>query len=402
VGQGIKDNEICLPSVVLCELLDYIEEHYFLSKTALTTIHPLQSFSWKYFIKEANKDAYATELGIEISDNLVSSSLEDKELAQLHFEDVKTDNFAKKELLEIPEELYRIDLEDLSDFFTNPAKYFLQKCLQSNPQVRDLPELSDCESFEIGTGLERYALAEKILKKYLARWHECDKNELRKELQEIFHAEGVLPVKAWGDIEFDKFFDNFEPFAEKLSHEIGQSAEAVSKEHSFDNGILLKAKFNDLYMCNDELKQIQFRYSNIKAKHLIKASLYDLSAKAMGVVSEGSSLSLIVRDSKEEFTSVDANKAKEKLNRLSELYLEGLRKPLAFFPDTSLAYIKSGEKAALKKWETNKNYSNNTIIPGEGDDAYVRRCFGKTFKATEEFERVSKEIVDLLELGGGK
>ncbi len=404
VGQGVKDNEPRLPSVVLGELLDYIGEHYSIAKDSLTTMHPLQAFSWKYFIAESDRESYGKKLGIKIPDNLLSYSAEDKKLAKLHFTEVLTTRFADSELAEIPEELYRIDLNDLCAFFANPSKYFLQKCLQVYPQVRDLPELADCESFKIESGLERYKLAEAIVKKYLPEWNKLDKGLLKKELQKRFHAEGVLPVKAWGDIEFDKFYEDFLPFAQKLSSIITRPVETVRKERSFDNGVLLQAQFEDLYTLDDKLQQIQFKYSNVKnsAKHLIKASLYELAARAMEVVPESSNLSLVGRDGEKKFASGDVNTAKAKLVRLTELYLEGLRKPLPFFPDTSLAYVKSGNNAALKKWESSRNYSDNTIFPGEGDDAYVNCCFGKTFNATDDFVEIAGEIVELLGLRGGK
>jgi exodeoxyribonuclease V gamma subunit len=273
----VKDNEPRLPSVVLCELLDYIVENYSLSKDSLTTVHPLQAFSWKYFVNEDGAN-----------NGLISYSAENAKLAKLRFEKFKEDNFADSELNEIPEELYRIDLDDLCDFFINPAKYFLQKCLQVYPQIRDLPELADCENFEIESGLESYTLADSIIKKYLPEWNKYDKNELKEILQKRFHAEGVLPAKAWGDIEFDKFFEKFSPFAEKISSVITNPMETVSKEHNFDNGIMLQASFDDFYIVGEETKQIQFKYSNVKskAKHLIRASLYELAANAMKVVPE--------------------------------------------------------------------------------------------------------------------
>jgi len=403
VGQGVKDNEPRLSSVVLCELLDYIEEYYSLSKEILTTLHPLQAFSWKYFIAENAKDSYAEKLGIRIPDNLISYSAEDRELAKLRFKDFKANNFANNELLEIPEELYRINLDDLCDFFTNPAKYFLQKCLQVYPQIRDLPELADSESFEIESGLESYKLADSIIKKYLPEWNKYEKKELREILQKRFHAEGVLPAKTWGDIEFDKFFEKFSPFAEKISSVITDPQEGVSKEHSFDNGILLQARFDDLYSVDGETKQIQFKYSDIKkkGKHLIKASIYELAAKAMEVIPESGEMKLFGKENKPRvFNSSNAEAAKEKLTRLTQLYLEGLRKPLAFFPNTSLAYIKSGNADAVKAWESFKIYNTDTTIPGDGDDAYVSCCFGKNFKTIDDFEKISKEIVELLGLEG--
>ena len=405
VGQGIKDNEPRLPSVVLCELLDYIEDHYSLNKDSLTTLHPLHSFSWKYFIDESAKDSYAAKLGIKIPDKLISYSAEDKELAKLRFEEFKANKFVANELREIPEELYCIDLDDLCDFFSNPAKYFLEKCLQVNPRIWDLPDMADCESFEIESGLERYKLAESIVKKYLPEWDDFEKDELRKVLQKRFHAEGVLPVKAWGDIEFDKFFEDFLPFAEKLSPVISQPVESVTKEHSFDNGILLQARFDDLYIEDGEKKQIQFKYSNIKdkAKYLIRASLYELAARAMEVVPTNGELKLIGRDGEEKFDSQSSNAAKAKLDKLTNIYLEGLKKPLEFFPNTSLAYVKKGDiKSALKKWESSRNYSTGAVMPGEGDDAYISCCFGKKLDVSEEFEKRSKEIVELLGMRGGK
>jgi len=385
--------------VLVCELLDYIDENYSLSKEHFTTLHPLQSFSWKYFIDENAKASYGAKLGIEIPNNLISYSAEDKELAKLRFEDFKVDDFAANELQKIPEELYRIDLDDLCDFFTNPAKYFLQKCLQVNPKIWDLPELEDSENFAL-SGLERYQIAEKILKEQLNNNVDFESEQFKELMRKHFHANGMLPVKAWGDIEFTKFLDDFIPFARDIAEKIGKPQEALTKSHPFDNGVLVQARFNDLYLIESENQQIQFKYSNAKTnvKYWIRASLYDLAAKAMNVVSENSSFSLIAKDGLKSFAASDAKIAQQNLERLTELYLEGLRKPLPFFPNTSLAYIKTGENAAVKKWESSRNYTDNTTIPGEGDDAYVSCCFGKNFKTIDDFEKISKEILELLGL----
>ncbi|MDD5697841.1 MAG: exodeoxyribonuclease V subunit gamma [Victivallaceae bacterium] len=397
VGQGVRDNEPRPPSAVLGELLDYIGEHYALTRENLITAHPLQAFSWKYFIDDRNKAAYGTELGIRIPDHLISYSTENRELAQLRFAEPSAPHFADAELHDIPEELYRIDLEDLGDFFANPAKYFLQQCLQVYPQVRDLPEPADCESFKIDPGLERYKLAEAIIKKYLPEWNKADRDELRKELRRRFHAEGLVPVGAWGDIEFDQFFEDFSPFAAKVAAKISQPLETVVKEYGFDNGVRLQAKFADLYLVDGQIKQIQFKFSKVNghAGHLIRASLSELAAKAMEIVPEAGSLELIGREpSSRIFASRSAAAARKKISRLTDLYLEGLRRPLPFFPNASLAYASSGDlNAARKKWESS-DYRR-----GEGEDAYINQCFGKMLAATPEFEQLAAEITELLELG---
>ena len=401
VGQGIKDNEERLPSVLLCELLDYVSDSYCFPedagdlKMALTTKHPLQPFSWKYFIADDAKAAYADKLGIKIPEKLISYSAESRELARLKFAAPLARIFADKELAKIPHELYHVELKDLCRFFTDPAKYFLQNCLQVYPQVRDLPELADCESFELD-GLDQYQIAEAILKKYLPSWHDVDESKLKSILKKRFYAEGLLPLKAWGDIQFDKFYENFLPFARKLSDVVQSPEPLVSGESEFDSGVSLHAELDDFYRVNGEIRQIQFRYSkNIKskAKLQIRAALSELSARALEVVPEGGRLELIGRDSRTlSFDSGCAEAAREKLGRLTEIYLEGLRKPLAFFPESSLAYIRDGKNAAQGKWE------GNDFSRGEKENASFVCCFGKNLDITSEFEKVSEEIVTLLDL----
>jgi exodeoxyribonuclease V gamma subunit len=212
-----------------------------------------------------------------------------------------------------------------------------------------------------------------------------------------------LPVKDWGDIEFTKFLDDFIPFAKGISERIIQPQESLIENYSFDNGVLVQASFNNLYLVQNGIQQMLFKYSNAKnsVKYLIRASLYDLAAKAMKVVPENSKFSLIAKDGEKSFGSSGSETAKEKLSRLAELYLEGLRKPLPFFPNTSAAYTKNGYNAAVKKWESSKNFNDGKIIPGEGDDAYVNCCFGSNFNESDEFKKFAREIVELLDLNGG-
>lgn len=395
VGQGVKDNEPRPPSVILSELIDYLTENYALPKENLLTEHPLQAFSWQYFIAADSKAEYCGKLGVKAADNLLSWSLADAELARLRFAVPAPGEFAGRELQNIPEELYRISLDELCEFFCNPAKYFLQKRLGADPRVRDLPELADCESFGIEDGLETCRLAETIIRRYLPEWNRRDRSELKEELRKRLHAEGLLPVRAWGDIEFEKFFENFAPFAEKLSSAISEPLPGVSGECAFANGVLLRAEFDGLYKAEDATRQLQFRYANIRdnAKHLIRAALSELAAKALGALPGDGGLRLIGKDAEMEFRSENAA---EKLAQLTEIYLGGLRKALEFFPDTSLAYAKSGDlNQARSKWES------SDYRTGDGADAYINCCFGKNFRATGEFKRAAKEITELLGLTDG-
>lgn len=49
VGQSVRDNQELSPSVLVSELLDYIERGYGIDRSRLVVRHPLQSFSRRYF-----------------------------------------------------------------------------------------------------------------------------------------------------------------------------------------------------------------------------------------------------------------------------------------------------------------------------------------------------------------
>ena len=87
------------------------------------------------------------------------------------------------------------------------------------------------------------------------------------------------------------------------------------------------------------------------------------------------------------------------LTNLLELYWQGLRQPLKFFPQTSLAYAEASRNqasgkskdpmsAALTSWEGN----SFTKMPGEGEDAYYDLCFRNTDPLDQEFERVALDV----------
>jgi exodeoxyribonuclease V gamma subunit len=86
------------------------------------------------------------------------------------------------------------------------------------------------------------------------------------------------------------------------------------------------------------------------------------------------------------------------LTGILEKYWQGLRKPSAFFPQTSFEYGQSilekgldQEEALLKAGE---KWVGNDFQPGsgEGQDPYYERCFGETDPLDQEFQDLAVEI----------
>lgn len=73
------------------------------------------------------------------------------------------------------------------------------------------------------------------------------------------------------------------------------------------------------------------------------------------------------------------------LETLLELYGEGLREPLRFFPRTAAAYARKKELSAARTvWEGER-------FP-ENDDPYYRLCFGAIDPLDREFERIAQAV----------
>ncbi|MHC1699130.1 MAG: hypothetical protein AB9919_13925 [Geobacteraceae bacterium] len=83
------------------------------------------------------------------------------------------------------------------------------------------------------------------------------------------------------------------------------------------------------------------------------------------------------------------DESREYLRLLLETYWQGLRKPLKFFPRSSLAYAKKGDLGSARTaWSGDR-------FP-EGADPYYQLCFGDTDPLDEEFVRLSQTLIEPL------
>ncbi|MCK4501481.1 MAG: hypothetical protein KAU22_00500, partial [Desulfuromonadales bacterium] len=101
--------------------------------------------------------------------------------------------------------------------------------------------------------------------------------------------------------------------------------------------------------------------------------------------------SLVMSDRATGFKPVD--NAKVHLQTILELYWQGLKEPLRFFPETSMAYGKKLEwqlDKALKMWEGD-DYS-----PGDKKDPHYELCFGAISPVDEQFEHISRLLLEPL------
>ncbi len=378
VGQSGADNSLLPPSVLVTELLDYLEEGYGLAsggslREHLLTTHRLQAFSPAYFQGRGRLFSYSAE-----NWRAARRLLEKKE-----------PRTAPAPLLPPPDETWRqVDLAGLVAFFADPVSFLLRRRL--NVQLQDQEDLPEEREPLHLAGLEKYTLEQSLTEWSLAG---RDLHDYRA----VARAAGRLPHGAVGDYAYGRLRKEVEEFAAVVRPCLAGKEPAV-REIELSLGVFRFSGKISLY--GGQL--IQFRYANLKAKDYLRLWITHL---ALGMLERGevAPARLLGKDGAWRFGP--PSQPRESLAALLDLYWEGLSRPLKFFPRTSWEYGRlvwgagkpkeEGLRAAVKTWR------GNDFSPGEGEAPGYRICFGAGEPLDEEFagtaETVLKEIFQLRE-----
>ena len=226
IGQSQKTNEALVPSVVLEELIDYLEQSYIVDNSAggkdlrdqIIVPHKLQPFDPVYFTQEGVCAPYFSydqhwwqvvksqqdAVGILASDNPVDPHKDRFD----HKESTKRSNIQA-----LDPGLDRIDLKDLCLFWRHPIKHFYRQLLDINLDLES-ERLSDHEVFQ-HDGLEQYHHSEALLQ---AELHQAGKSNQR------LLRSGAYPVEAWGEALMDKYVQQNTKIKQALSTLTGKNS----------------------------------------------------------------------------------------------------------------------------------------------------------------------------------
>jgi exodeoxyribonuclease V gamma subunit len=343
VGNSIKDNSPLPPSVLLDELRDYLAS--MIGNDGLARIsrqHPLQPFSAAYFMPDTGLFSYSTRL---------------REAAQLAGQGQEINHALVEAPLISGQTPERIDLQQLIEFFTNPARVFSR--LRLNLQLDSgAALLEEREPFV----LERFAAAEIETELVQARLAGISPQECFSKLD----AQGILPQGKPGRRLFDKLLDSAEAMVERL---LGLQLEDMLPVQDFSRPcgeVMLEGRLTDLY------PQGQFAFSvnqfyphqllGLWLRHLVLCLTRPVDVTPRTFWLDGAEAG--------SFRPVEDPKAV--LEPLVGLYRQGLEAPLPFYPGTSWTYaerlLRSGDpvtayQAAERKWLGNERYSGDAAKP---------------------------------------
>jgi len=369
-GQSIQDNTDIPPSVLVSELIDYIKDGFGLSEDELITKHRLQAFSPEYFKENTNLLSYSRE-------NFVASG-------SIFHRAVDQDSvpvFISKKLSTPPPEYKTLEMDTLSAFFGNPARFLLQNrlgiFLEDRALISDEREnfnLDPLSTYGIGQDLFQERLSGSDLKDFLPRQR----------------ATGQLPHGNVGDVFYrelsldaDSFVNKIENFSNgKLLPEQGVEMEIM--------GFSLNGRLSQIY----EHGLVRVRYAKTKSKDLLNSWIYHLVFCSSIATQSPMTSFLVCKDAAWKFDF--AYDCKDILKNLLTLYWHGLSEPLHFFPESSREYA---EKALIKQiskekalTDARKKWLGSDFIRGESEDPYYDRCFSREDPLDETFQHNSETV----------
>ena len=352
-GRSLKDNSECQPSVLLRELLDYIDSNFDnlgsdqTPGEELTRIHPMQAFSARNFQpRQPGYDGYWHD----VAQQLLRYRAPEPDRAWL-----------QRPLASTRQSGEVIELETLVRFYSHPIRFFFNSRLGISmpPQGQEQDE----ESFAL-QGLDKWALATRLAE---------DTVNDQPSNAELFAAQGLLPHGSAAQSEWIEIQQDYRPLLECLQEYRGLQAAARPVDCELGNAVMLAGQVS---ACYPGIGLMHFSASkSVKSRALLTLWLHHLALCASEQLADTECSRLITAQGKEiRYAKITAANARASLRDYFELFRLGLEFPLPVFPDTSYAWARETDpeqamKKALLTWHGGRYRG---APPGECEDELIR------------------------------
>jgi exodeoxyribonuclease V gamma subunit len=378
VGRSAIDNAEIPPSVLVSELLDYLDQAFVFpdQKTArqwMVIEHRLHAFSPRYFDGRSKGMFSYSEANAAASRNLRANANRPK-----------PDFFA--DLLSEPgPEARRVELKSLIEFFGNPAKFLIERRLRLRFGRRH-DALEDSEPFAL-SALDCYSLKQELVTQAL---------EQKNIAVGAFAARGLLPLGEMGTAHFQTLLATADKFAERVQEELrGQEPGEPLPVDLTIGPFSLYGQIESIY--GDRV--VRFRCATLKVKDRLRAWISHLvhCAARVGEVCE---TILIGTEAIVRFSPVA--EAHGELAKLLEIYWRGQNRVLPFFPESAHkfadAVVYPSKNAQSAPPLTKAGYVWNGAkwedALAEKKDTYFDFCFADRDPLDEEFMQLALEVYE--------
>lgn len=364
-GLSQSDNAEAPPSVLVSELLDFLDRSYTANggtpSEELVFRHKLQAFHPDYFTAGSRVFSY---------------SAQNRDAARALFGRQAPGPFFAEELDLAPAE--DIDIEELTRFLAHPCRHLLRS-LHIDPGGGE-DELPDEEPLTSPTGLDAYGPLQELLRRAV--------DEPDADLESLLLAWQILPPGQAGTDAGRELCAKVRSLADVARAFIGDGETTRLDLRLELAGGTLTGRL-DLH--GDRV--VTCRPAKTKGPDMVRLWVRHLAATAAGI--DARSMHIGVGDG---FEAPGTGDARTRLSDLLALYARGMRAPLPFFPRTSLAFAEArftgrnpkdrsaAMTAAMKQWE------GGFRINPEKDDPHLAFLFRDVEPDWEEFADVAERV----------
>jgi exodeoxyribonuclease V gamma subunit len=370
-GRSLKDNSECQPSVLVAELLDFIDDQFPQTgerlSQSLTRQHPMQAFAASNYKPEARSyDSYWCEIA-----NRLQRARPPAEVTR----------WPDTAIVGNIDEESVVRLDELRSFLVDPIKYFFNKRLKLWLSTAATDE--DEEPFDLDS-LEKWNIRQRIANDLLVG---------KKTSPELLLAEGWLPHGQAAQANYEDICNDLVELLVPLQDYQGVASLTLAVDRQLNESYQLIGVVNNYY---PDKGLMHFTNGNLKGKHLLALWVDHLAICASGLYQDIDSGLLIARDQVINFPAVEPGKAIAQLLDYVSLFQLGKTHPLPVFPLASYAWARKDDaesktKAAFYAWSGNEF----NRIPGDRDNAYVKLALRSSPSApwnSAEFESCAKRL----------
>lgn len=375
-GLSPEDNNEAPPSVLVSELLDYLDSRARvagrLPSEALLTRHRLQGFHPDYFRPGP----------------LFSHSTQNCRGAEALCGQPRQRPFFQTSPARPDPTRPELSLTGLEEFLSHPVRYLLRS-LGVNPASPG-EEIPDEEPFTAPDGLDGFGQNQDLLDFVLAG------NPPESAVRERLRAGQGLPPGPAGQEAIHKMYAQARAQADRVRREQGNS-QPVFRSLNFDFGTCRFTAGFPVLPDGGHERIVTFRAARLKGADMLRLWVRHLAALAAGL-----SVTSVHVASDETFLPpvVSPDRAATILRDLTCLYQEGMDAPLPLFPRASLAYARKRFTSRKKPAEAIDEAMNEALKIWQGgdfrsaerDDPFLRAAYRDASPDWDAFKSTAETV----------
>jgi exodeoxyribonuclease V gamma subunit len=347
-GRDIRSNEHLPPSVVVADLMDYLDRAFVVEENAgsekitpseyLLTEHSLQPFSAQNFSAAQPARQSWSPLWHRI--------------AQVQSDDDESDE--PDNVVPAVEQPTTLTIEELAAFLANPATVFLQQRLRVRLGGRD-DQLEDDEP-QTFSGLEKWQLRNESAAQTLHgdAGNQCD-GESELPIAERWWLEGRVPPGPAGEQSMHDELGAAQQFAERIQQHWPAQVSTLTLSETFEDvafsETVLHANLPDhsenglLFWSASKLmeakyaKKTAWQEQQIRAERIVLPWLRHLMLNSQDLPDAARKSRGWFDDLAIEFPALSVSQARNTLTQLLHYYHQGIQAPLPYLPNSAWALL---------------------------------------------------------------